>query len=150
MNPALNGRASKSKPPPSRAKNSECPLPAKAGNCSFEARGFSPVSSEIGDTPVYKSGLALVVLGLLAEMPQGLASMGIVGTLHPGLLPGSGATQDLACAGFVLCACGLYRMLRAKGRPGWIALLGIVGIPGALAGLAVVSLLKRTSMTRAS
>ena len=128
----------------------QTPAAREGGELYFEAWGFSPVSSEIGVAPMYNSGLTLAVLGLLAEMPQGLASMGIVGTLHPGLPPGSGATQDLACAGFVLCACGLYRMLRAEGRPGWIALLGIVGVPGALAGLAIVSLLKRISMTRVS
>ena len=44
-NTGLNPRALKCNLPPSRAKSLECPMPAKAGNCSFEARGFSPVFS---------------------------------------------------------------------------------------------------------
>ena len=94
---------------------------------------------------MYKSGLALVLSGLLAETPQDLASMGIFGAILPSHLPGSSATQDLACIGFGLCAYGLYRMSRAKGRSGWPSLLGVLGVPGALAGIVVVSLFKQNN-----
>ena len=94
---------------------------------------------------MYRSGLAFVLAGLLAETPQSLMSMRIIGVLNPGSLPGSELTQNLACIGFVLCAYGLHRMLRAKGRQGWIGLVGVLGVPGALAGLAVVTLMRRST-----
>lgn len=93
---------------------------------------------------MYRSGLAFVLAGLLAETPQSLISMGIVGVLNPVTLPGSELTRSLACIGFVLCVCGLHRMLRAKGRQGWLGLVGILGVPGALAGLAIVALMRRS------
>jgi hypothetical protein len=91
---------------------------------------------------MYGFGLGLVLLGLLAETPQGLASMGMVGVVRPGSLPGTEATLNLCCVGFALCACGLYRIARAKGRQGWAAVLGVLGVPGALVGLVVVALLR--------
>ena len=91
---------------------------------------------------MYPTGLAFVMIGLLAEAPQGLASMGIVGTLRPGSLPGNEITHDLVLLGFVLCAYGLFTMARAKGWQGWVSVLGITGVPGTLLGLIIVRLIK--------
>ncbi len=90
--------------------------------------------------PIFR--LVLVLLGLLAELPQGLASMDLVGVIHPGSLPGSPATRDLVWVGIALCTCGLYQMAQSKGRQGWVAVLGILGIPGLVVGLVVASRLK--------
>ena len=92
---------------------------------------------------MYAFGFAIVALGLLAELPQGLASMGTYGVIHSGSLPGNGLTRDLAWFGFVLVVLGLSRMLRIKGYPGWAGLIGLLGFPGALVGLLTVSLLRR-------
>ncbi len=91
---------------------------------------------------MFNSGLILVLLGLLAEIPQGLASYGLLPLHSPGPLPGTQITRDLVLIGCLLNFGGLYRMAQAKGRSWGLAFLGLMVVPGAFVGLVTVFFLK--------